>query len=182
MFEAKLPQLISPLRLAQQGDSLCGYIPVQGMKRLATLVQSMDEQALIELNFALDELNRPIAKGIIQLTTHLICQRCLKPFIFPLTIEMNWAFVRNDAEAKRIQELYDPILAGSEKLDLYIQIEDEIILNLPMIALHNDISICKPVWQLGKASDIKIADELAKNNPFAELAKFKVVKKLHSKE
>lgn len=185
MFEAKLPQQINPLRLAQQGDILSGYVPTQEMSRVAASVQSMDERVRVELSFALDELNRAVAKGIIWLPTCVVCQRCLQPFEFDVKGEINWAFVKNDIEAKRIQDVYDPILfnsADSEKMDLYVQIEDEIILNLPMITLHSEVSICEPVLQLGKVSDIKIAEEPAKRNPFAELAKLKVVKKLHSKE
>lgn len=179
MFKVKLPLQINPLRLGQQLESLCGYVPVDGMSRLAELVHTPDVKEVAEhrcevkLSFSINEFNRPVAKGTMQLTVNLICQRCLKPFAFNIISDINWAFAKDDAEAKQIQGSYDPILVEDGKVDLFTQIEDEIILNLPMIALHDDMVLC------GSVLKVKVeANDPVKENPFAGLANLKVVKKL----
>ncbi len=171
MYEVKLPKQINPLRLGQQNEKLCGYFLTENMSRLLTLVDSVAERVEVELNFKLDVLNRPLAQGIIQIATTLICQRCLKPFVLEIIGKVNWAFVQDDEQAKRIQQDYDPVLVEDERMNLFLQIEDEILLNLPMISLHQDFSEFRPV---NKKPDE--TTKTAKVNPFAELANFKIKK------
>lgn len=174
MYQVKLPKQINPLQFGQHHERVCGYFLTEHMSRVLELVESVAEKVEVELNFTLNDLNelkRPIAQGMIQTSATLICQRCLQPFTFSVIGNINWVFVRNDAEAKKLQHDYDPVLFENDKVDLFLQVEDEIILNLPMIALHQDLANCRPA--------AKKHDEVGKSakvNPFAELANLKLKK------
>ena len=62
----------------------------------------------------------------------------------------------------------DSVYSVEGYLDMYEVIEDEIILSLPLVAMHADES-CNPYWQSDSVED----QVVEKNNPFAVLESLK---------
>ncbi len=67
----------------------------------------------------------------------LVCQRCLGAMMHPVRIERTLYLARNETELERLDALPDgdAILAG-EALDLVGLVEDEVLLSLPLAAMH----------------------------------------------
>jgi uncharacterized protein len=67
----------------------------------------------------------------------MTCQRCLGGLWHEIAIERTLHLARNETELERLDALpdSDAILAG-ERLDLLELVEDEVLLSLPLAAMH----------------------------------------------
>jgi uncharacterized protein len=71
------------------------------------------------------------------ITLELVCQRCLQGMPQALNVARSFRFVKDEAEAERLDELSeDDVLALGHPLDLLALVEDELILALPLIPRH----------------------------------------------
>ena len=69
------------------------------------------------------------------------CQRCLKPVIVEVAIETTLTVAAHDEEARAKIKDYEPILLNEEGvLDIDALIEEEILLSLPLVAMHTESS------------------------------------------
>lgn len=97
-----------------------------------------------------------------------ICQRCLEPMRIALKVDRRLRFVRGEAEAERLDaESDEDVLALEPSLDLLSLIEEELLLELPLVPRHER---CVDVAALG--SD----DTDATGHPFQALEALKVPK------
>lgn len=68
----------------------------------------------------------------------LVCQRCLEPCIHVLTLERLFLFVAGEAEAAELDAaLEHDVLVFSRELDLHQLLEDELLLDLPLVPRHD---------------------------------------------
>ena len=97
----------------------------------------------------------------------LQCQRCLAPVEAVLAIERKFLFVQGEDAAAQIDaDRDDDVLAMTRALDLRELVEDELLLALPLVPLHE---ACPA--PLSVATDEGAAHE--RPNPFAALAALK---------
>ena len=75
----------------------------------------------------------------------LQCQRCLEPVRWTLDLERSFLFVADEeaAEALDAQSEHD-VLALPPRLDLFPLLEEELLLALPLIAMHDDCPTTLP--------------------------------------
>lgn len=100
----------------------------------------------------------------------LPCQRCLQPVAQDLEVDRWIRFVEGEEQAAEIdEESEDDVLALPRSLDLRWLLEDELILELPLVPRHED---CSPPAHLAAAPEEEEA-EADKPNPFASLAALK---------
>lgn len=94
----------------------------------------------------------------------LICNHCGKPMEFPIESDVLFRFARDEKEADSIpidDEDDTEVVVGSEKLNLMEWIEEEILLSLPYVPVHD--YACKSDIEAPKQEEPK------KENPFAKL-------------
>lgn len=98
------------------------------------------------------------------------CQRCLTPVLETVQAERAFRFVADEATAAALDdEAEEDILVISRDLDALALIEDELILSLPLVALHE---VCPlPVPMSSVDPDFQEAAE--RPNPFGVLAGLK---------
>lgn len=95
------------------------------------------------------------------------CQRCLQPVSLGLKVDRRFRFVATDEEAERLDEVSeDDVMVLVPRLDLLSLLEDELILGLPIVPMHEQ---CPQPLALAGAPDEGAADD-ARPNPFAALA------------
>ena len=98
----------------------------------------------------------------------LTCQRCLQTVATPLVVAQDLRFVSNEEQAAfEDEEAEEDVLALESSLDLQALIEDELIMAMPIVPLHDD---CQPE---GYQAPEPVVDE--KPNPFAALASLKKI-------
>jgi uncharacterized protein len=163
-----LPRLIEPRRFAHQGAVLRGVVPVAELHRLAEIGLAVDA-VQAELSFSLDEQRERIVSGQLQADLSLQCQRCLELMPVNLKCEINLALVRDEESARQLPGNYDPWIVAEEQADLYVLLEEEILLNLPYVVYHD--SPCGSLVH----SQVEVAEEVVsdKPNPFQVLKQLK---------
>lgn len=102
----------------------------------------------------------------------LVCNRCTKPMDFKIEKEVVFRFARDEAEADAIPIEEDEdveVIVGSEKLNIMDWIEEELILSLPLVPVHeNECTEALPAAE---------EEEIEKPNPFAKLKELKGLRK-----
>jgi len=97
----------------------------------------------------------------------LQCQRCLQPMRQPLAVDRQLRFVRDEAEAARLDEESEhDVLVLPASLDLLELLEDELILALPLVPRHD---VCLSPLPMS-AADAGADDTDDEPHPFAALA------------
>ena len=75
----------------------------------------------------------------------LECQRCLEPVRWPLDLERSFLFVADEEAAEALDaESEHDVLALPPRLDLFQLLEDELLLALPLIAMHDGCPTALP--------------------------------------
>jgi uncharacterized protein len=69
-------------------------------------------------------------------TAILECQRCLKPLPLPLDAAARVALVASEADAARVPEDLEPMLAPAGRTSIAGLVTEELLLGLPIVPLH----------------------------------------------
>lgn len=172
MSPQQLPAQIAPFRLARQGQILSGKLELAKMKRLAEALSENEGEVGVELHFGVDEQGTCYARGHLNTRVKMICQRCMQPVTLPIDSEVALGFVSSDDQARNLGPEYEPCMVGNDPLALAELVEDELILALPIVALHEESS-CAPILEQLQ-HEAEASDQTQdKPNPFAVLSELK---------
>jgi len=171
MQKVKLPLAVDAIRTAQKRLDYSGIYTAGQVTRLAASVVSVDSDVQTSLSFDIDNLRLAVINGQSDVTVTLECQRCGKTFEHQVHATYCFSPVRNDEQAEALPEAYEPIEVDEfGEVDLLAMIEDEIILSLPVVPVHEsehcEVSDADMVFG-------KLPAEGEKPNPFAVLASLK---------
>lgn len=157
-----LPQL--PRIIAEKADHTPAEQPI--IWRLSCVAQN---QAHYQQN--------PIIELHLHAEIWLICQRCLHPYLQPLSAQHHFEIVQSEAEADAapMDDDKKDAIVGSETFDLLNLIEDELLLALPFIPRHTDCH--HPTLEQVKKDFL--ATEEKSISPFAKLSALKTKKHIH---
>lgn len=176
----KLPKEINILSLADHGAQMAGIVDIADMSRLEPALVGSEHKAEVTLEFGIDVEKLRYMKGHIKAKLGLICQRCLKPIDYFIDDELALSPVFNENEANQLPSCYEPVMIGDhETQSLTALIEDELILRMPIVALHENQD-CAP-WHTNNAQAIALDTEDATNHPFAGLADLKSLPKTNTR-
>ncbi|MEW7983137.1 MAG: YceD family protein [Candidatus Sedimenticola endophacoides] len=131
-----MPEFVDPWRSADQKRVFSGRIALDQLPRLAGVLARAAGEATYELGFARDEKRRARIRGGVSATLTLECQRCLEAFDLLVDTTLDLAVVEGSAEAERLPEAIDPVLAEAGMLRLPDLIEDELLLSIPQVPKH----------------------------------------------
>lgn len=102
----------------------------------------------------------------VQAEAEAVCQRCLKPVRLPLRLDLRTRFVRDEDQAATLDaELDEDVLVLSRRFDLREWVEDELLLALPIVPMHEQ---CPEPLPLGSEAEEEPLS--APEHPFAALA------------
>ncbi len=159
--------------MAEIGRRFTGQLEIGSLKRLLPLLDSAAGSVDVELGFDVDEAGIKNLHGTLQATLILRCQRCLEAMEYPLKSEFHLAIIQSDSEAERLPETYEPLVVESTPMHIMDVIEDEILLSLPHIPMHEE-GTCS-IEPVAGETELEEQQEVgeAKPNPFAVLEKLK---------
>lgn len=161
-----LPERVEPLGLADVGRSFRGKLPVRCFERLAPLLHSNEGELAVRLEFRLDERRIRTVKGTVEGELNLVCQRCLNRMQFPVDLKFSLGVVSSEAEIDRLPDGYEPLLVSGESIPTRALVEDEVLLAIPAIPVHEDgMGGCETGYRNPEIPE--------KENPFAVLKKLK---------
>ena len=171
------PQHLDLLSFAREGLTLSGEAALADWPRLA-LEQHGQELAAGAVHWHLQ--GRAVAqaggadqtwldlRATVQLP--LQCQRCLTSVLEDVCAERSFRFVADEATAAALDdESEEDILVISRDFDALALVEDELILALPLVPLHE---VCPEVLPMS-VSDPEFEAASERPNPFGVLAGLK---------
>jgi uncharacterized protein len=173
-----IPETIDPFRYAEQDVRLDGIVNVADMQRLSALLVSNDKLVSVpgknvvnvDLRFGKDEQGIAFLNGHLETELMLECQRCMEPYLYQLASRFQLGIVSTLDEANALPDSYEPTLTHEGRLPLREVIEDEVILNLPIIPRH------KPEDCRVNLPSVDESWEQKKGNPFDVLRTLKTKK------
>ena len=174
----RLPEFIDPWRSADQKRVFSGRIELAEMSRVAEALMSNSGDVEFELNFERDNKRRSRIKGFVRSTLVVECQRCLGALSLPVDSSLNLAVVEGPDEAELLPEEIDPVQVEEGMIRLLDLIEDELLLSIPQVPMHDvgecetDISAHSESFDSEPEADETDEPEQG-DNPFAVLAQLK---------
>jgi uncharacterized protein len=137
MDKVKLPQQIDPLKSAMKRSTYVGVYSTSLMERFVDSVISCDELVNVDIKFSKDAQSLTYFQGTAQTQANLLCQRCNHEFSHSIKIEFCFSPVQGTEIEEELPEAYDPVEVNDHgDVDLLQLVEDELILSLPIVALH----------------------------------------------
>jgi len=166
----QLPETIKPQSLVDTGGHVGGITALAKMKRLTALLANTAGTVETQLDFGRDAQGIRFVRGSIKTELPLTCQRCLETVYYPVEHNLSLGMIISEEQADRLPEGYEPLVIDSQTLSLTALVEDELLLALPIVALHTD-NECSAGIATGDSSELEAAAE--KPHPFAALAELK---------
>lgn len=175
------PRRLDVAAFAEAAASLAGEVPLHALARLTEGSVAPGDGAVAPVRWSAEGLWRQPAGRPAEIRLRLraeaevwlACQRCLEPLRQPLRVDRVLRFVPGEDEAARLdEEGEEDVLALTRSLDLQELVEDELILELPVVPRHDrcPVELGRPPAGHGAAA----AD--AAPHPFAALAALKAPK------
>lgn len=110
----------------------------------------------------------------VRATLPMQCQRCLTSVDVPLEVDRSFRFVADEATAEALDdESEEDLLALSREFHLRALIEDELLMELPVVPSHE---VCPEAVSLQSSDEDFEEASAQKPNPFAALAALRVDK------
>jgi uncharacterized protein len=136
-----LPGRVQVARLAARGADIVSSTPIASLKRLAAVLANDEGVVSSELSFGLDGRSRVMVRGKAQATVQATCQRCLGAV--PIGLEAEFLLVIVDEEGLRgLGDEEDAVVSEAGQVSLAGLVEDELMLALPIVPMHEDRTAC----------------------------------------
>ncbi len=173
-MSVRLPEFVDPWHFAEIGKELSGQVSLTNLPRLKEIVLDNEGEAEFLLEFVKGANRQVHIRGYVKAALRLECQRCLEPVATPVSSELYVVVVEGYEEAKLLSEEFEPLLAEDKRIRVIDVIEDELLLTLPQVPMHQE-NECKAAYENFDGSEVQMDEELveSKPNPFAVLKDLK---------
>ncbi|WP_374411911.1 DUF177 domain-containing protein [Hydrogenophaga sp.] len=102
------------------------------------------------------------------------CQRCLGAVTIPLEVDRWFRFVADEATAEaQDDESEEDVLALEPRPDLLALIEDELLMAIPLVPMHEECPQPLSSQGLSSSEGRDLPPEAVRPHPFAELSRLK---------
>ena len=171
MQKVKLPLTVDLSKCAQKRLDYDGVITIKQLKRLVEVTEGVNDDVEVKLSFDVDPQGLKILQAKAKANVNLVCQRCWGVFSHCCEIEFIYSPVFNEDQVGILPDAYEPAFVDENgEVNLVHLIEDELIVALPQVAMHDEID-CKINPEGMVFGEIPLVDE--RPNPFAVLKNFK---------
>ena len=168
-----LPATIDPIQLAERGVRLTGTLPLKSMPRLAQASLDGSGDVHVDLYFERGEGEKVyLMHGTLRVRLHATCQRCLEGMNLELEAAP-WLILMRSGPAQDMLGDDPDILVADKPLLLSTLVEDELLLALPMVPMH-ELGKCPAKVYIAKQAVSELQDIAPdKKSPFAVLRRLK---------
>lgn len=172
MANVKLPKKLDPVKCAQKRSTYDGVYFAQEMLRFNSAVSAICEDDIpIKIEFLIDAQGLTYFKGEMQTQVQLVCQRCNQVFNHSVYTDFCFTPVQGQETNDSIPDVYETVQVDDHgEIDLFELLEDELILSLPIVPLHEQENCAV------QAKDLQFGEigaEPIRENPFAVLKELK---------
>jgi uncharacterized protein len=169
-------QRLDVVAFAEDAAELSGRTPLQAFARLAAEARAAADAHEVSWSAQGELRNAGHLDPQAWLHLHaqasvpMVCQRCMEPVEVPLEVERSFRFVADETvAAAEDDESDEDLLVTSREFDLPALIEDELLMEVPVVPRHD---IC-PVPLPMSSADAAYEEAPEPVNPFAALKALK---------
>ncbi len=167
-MSADLPPLFDVWRMVANQRRFEGSLPIAHMPRLCELLAEPEGDCQYAVEFYRDTLKIDVMHIRLNAVLHLICQRTLERFAYPVAIDQRLGLIRDEAQEAALPEDMEAVLIdGHGEVSPVQLIEDELLLAVPLVPINPGASEIDPKWAEQEEP------EQEKSTPFAALAALK---------
>ena len=173
MANVKLPKKLDPIKSAQKRSLYEGLYYAHEMLRFTSAVVAVEAEVPVKVEFLKDAQGLTYFSGKMHSHVQLICQRCNQVLDHSVDTEFCFTPVQGNETNEQVPlpDAYEPVEVDDHgEINLFELLEDELILSLPIVPLHEqeDCPIGQKDLQFGD-----IGPEPVRENPFAVLKELK---------
>ena len=165
-MSAPLKDLFDPWRAVDNHAVLVGRQPLSSLPRVRGLLLDAEGDASFRLAFFRDETHRAVLRCEVAATLRLRCQRCLE--VLDHRVDANTLLALVSDIDRELPDRYDPLMVSDKPMRPRDLIEDELLLALPQIPMHDPVVCAKHLPDLNA-----VQSGSSRASPFAVLAEFK---------
>jgi uncharacterized protein len=174
MSACPVPVYVDTRKVFTQRGKVAGFVSLERLGRFRECLASETGTVQVELQFDTSDTGLRIIWGHLQAHVTVLCQRCLEPLVIALQDDIKLALLKDEAEVASLDEAYDPWICADTKLLLADLIEEQLMLCLPIVSVHEPAECSRQSGYVAGAGTG--AESPAKNgtvNPFAVLKSLK---------
>lgn len=136
-------EMLEIAALVAQGSKLDFLCELNSLSRLAPMLR--DTRGNVNGRFRFhSEGGLAAAVGRLQATLALTCQRCLDEVAVPVDTECRLVFAEQEWVDLQLPADYELVTTHGGRISLAELVEDELLLALPLVAMHGEGSDCRP--------------------------------------
>lgn len=174
MLSTPFPERIDAVKMFAREGSITAELPLARLQRLTGQLASDQGTVAVDLRFGRDEEGRRVLSGTLDTTVKAACQRCLQEMDLDLHSTLTLFVVDKEEDLQQLRDDQDGVVMPEDgNLDVLALIEDELLLSLPMIPMHDDTACNQVLNALKEAGPNGEAVAESRPNPFAVLAGLK---------
>jgi len=153
-------------RLADGEADVDFAVPLAELPRLRSKIASVEGLVRGHVHFT-RESGFVVADLTMSGEATMSCQRCLEAMSEPVSSEVRVALITAEADASRVPEHLEPVLAAGGRVTIGELVEEELLLELPIVPLHAEASECVVAEEVPA---VKVeTPEPTTQKPFAQL-------------
>ena len=138
-----LPLQFDPALFAQQGRKLSGQIGTKELPRIKDTASETNEGIInVTMSFSVSSLQFPKVQGTIEGSIVQTCQRCLNNVEVEINQQFELLLINPHSQEIASREGYELFEFEGQFISTADLIADEIILAMPIVVRHKDISNC----------------------------------------
>lgn len=169
MSAETLPHLIDAQKWADREGKIEQVFPLAAFPRLLEGAVSDEGEVKVSCKVSRDTQGLMKLDADFGMTLQLPCQRCLEPVTTTVQSDVSLFLVRSESQADELSDEADFLVLDEEgRLALADALEDELIVSLPLVPLHDNCEAMKV-----DAIEEFIEEAPARENPFQVLVNLK---------
>jgi len=145
-------------------------IPFTELPRVSRELTSLEGEARGRVRFS-RQLGQAVADLDVSAQPEVVCQRCMQPMRWPVTVKSRVALVSDYAAADRVPEEMEVFLVEGDSVSVRDLVDEEVMLALPHVPRHAEDSECarQEVQLPGQPDEPDDEADLQVQKPFAQL-------------
>jgi uncharacterized protein len=145
-------------------------IPFSELPRVSRELTSTDGDARGRARFS-RQLGQAVADLEVSAAPEVVCQRCMQPMRWPVSVKSRIALVSDYATADRVPEELEVFLVEADSVSVRDLVDEEVMLALPNVPRHAEGSECadRAMQLSGQEAEAEGAADAQVQKPFAQL-------------
>jgi len=135
-MQQQLPEVVDFLEQVDKNSCFEGSWPLSRLERLKQVISIDEGDVIASVRFSKRAGIRCI-DGTVSAQLVLECQRCLRPLTKQIQSEFHLALVASEEEADSLPKEFEPLDMVPGEQSLIDVLEDELLLSLPIVAVHD---------------------------------------------